>query len=328
MNMNNSASEAHDDEIDLYDLFRRIGKTLSNWFNAIGRGILTCFFFTIRNILPLAFSLLLGIGLSYLMKWSSKPFYTSEITLRSNAVPNAEMIAILNKLNLLLEEKNIQGLASSLSLSFEDAIKVKDIEAFWVIDKNRDQIPDYVDTKNKHNVYDTLDLRMQDRLTVKAKVFNPEILPVIREGLLSYVGKDPELKLKNEFRLDKADELLARLNYDIKQLDSLQKVKYFEETRNRQPEKGAQMIFLQEQKTQLVYEDIYKLFARKQEIDQEKVLYPEILTVVNDFYQPAKRYNGGLYYGIILIPVTFGFTLFFLIFYRNRKKLREIYQKY
>lgn len=328
MDKQNSTSGTHDDEIDLYDLFRRIGKTLSNWFKAIGRGILACFFFAVRNILPLTFSLLVGIGLSYFLKWSSKPFYTSEITLKSNTVPNSEIISILNKLNLLLKEKNIQGLASSLSLSTENANEVKDIEAFWVVDKNMDQIPDYVDFRNKFDVYDTLNIRMQDRFVVIAKVFNPEVLPVIKDGLLSYVGSDPTLKLRNKFRLDKADELLVRLNYDIEQLDSLQKVKYFEETRNRQPEKGGQMIFLQEQKTQLVYEDIYSLYARKQDLDQQKVLYPEILTVINDFYQPAKRRNGGLYYGIFIIPVTFIIVLIFLIVYRNRKKLHEVYQKY
>jgi len=126
MNKNNSESATHDDEIDLYDLFRRIGKTLSKWFKAIGRGILTSIFFLTRNIIPLALSILLGIGLSYLMKWSSKPFYKSEITLRSNAVPTSEMIAVLNKLKLLLKEKNIQGIESSLSLSKENVVLISD----------------------------------------------------------------------------------------------------------------------------------------------------------------------------------------------------------
>jgi hypothetical protein len=326
--MNNSTTETRDDEIDLYDLFRRIGKTLSNWFKAIGRGILISLTFVLKNILPLFLSLVLGTGLSYLMKWSCKPFYTSEILLRSNTVPNSEMIPILNKINLLLKEKNIKGLESLLSLSSESANSIKDIQAFWIIDQNNDQTPDYTDFKNRFNVYDTLNARMQDRLVVRAKVFDPKVLPALKDGLLSYVGNDPVLKLRNEFRLRKTEELIVRLNYDIEQLDSLQKVKYFEETRNRQPEKGGQMIFLQEQKTQLVYEDIYNLYAKKQELEEGKVLYPELMTIINDFYQPVKRHNGGFFYGKFIIPATFGLVLIFLIFYRNRKKLQEIYQKY
>ncbi len=32
------SKSAADDEIDLLDLFRRMGKTISKWFNAIGNG--------------------------------------------------------------------------------------------------------------------------------------------------------------------------------------------------------------------------------------------------------------------------------------------------
>jgi hypothetical protein len=328
MNKNNTASETHDDEIDLYDLFRRIGKTFSNWFRALGRGFLICMVFLLKNFIPLSFSILAGIGFSYFSKWSSKPFYTSEITLKSNAVPNAEMIAKLNTLSLLVKEKNIIGLTDALSLTENKAVSIKDIETFWVIDRNIDGVPDYVDVRNKYDVYDTIDARMQDRFVLRAKVFDPQNLTAIRDGLLSYVVSDPVLNSRNEFRLKQADEMIVRLNYDIEQLDSLQKVKYFEETRNRQPERGGQMIFLQEQRTQLIYEDIYNLYARKQALDQQKELFPDILTIINDFYQPAKRQNGGLYYGIFIIPVTFIVVLIFLIIYRNRKSLGEVYQKY
>jgi len=310
-------SKATDDEIDLLDLFKRMGKTISKWFNTIGTAFLVSGIFLIKNMISLLFSILIGIGISYIVKWVTKPFYVSEVTFRSNVVPNAEMLSHINKLGYLLEQKNYSQVSSALGLGPENNRQIIDLEGFWVVDRNNDSIPDFIDYHNRHDVYDTLNVRMKDRFVIRVKVRDPGSLPRIRDGIVYYGNSNEVFKRKNELRLKQYDELLARIDYDILQLDSLQKVKYFEETRNRIPENGGQMIFLQEQKTQLVYDNIYLLYDRKQNIETEKSLYPEIISLVNDFYQPLKRFNGGFYYGQIIIPVVFGLMLLYLIYYRN-----------
>jgi len=328
MSKNSLSDEIRDDEIDLLELFRSIGRTIMKWLRVIGTGLLVVIVFFIRNIIPLIFSVIIGAGLSYLLKWTTKPVYLSQITLRSNAVPNAEMISYFSKLSVLIKEENYNGISSSLSLPPDKAQMISEIKAFWVIDNNKDKIPDYIDYRNRFNVYDTINARMQDRFVAEVSVSDPKTLPDIRDGFLLYSKQNISFWEQNEFRLRKADELLTRLNYDIKQLDSLQKVKYFEETRNRQPDKGGQMIFLQEPKTQLIYDDIYNLYEKKQTLDKEKDLYPDILTVISDFYQPVKRHNGGSYYGKVVIPACFGLTLIFLVIRKNRKKIHELLKKY
>ncbi len=328
MSSTDPGKEIHSDEIDLRDLFKRMGHTLSGWFKAIGRAILISFVFLLRNILPLILSLMAGIGISYALKWSTKPVFISEITLRSNTVPVADMISNINQLDLLLREKNYNGVASALSISPDEALKINEIKALWVIDRNYDSIPDFVDYRNSHNVYDSVNVRMTDRFVIQAEVGEPGEIPKMKDRLFAYVNKNSVYQRQNEFRLRMIDELLVRLNYDIEQLDSLQKVKYFEETRNMKPDKGGQMIFLQEHATQLVYNDIYSLYSRKQVLDEQKNLHNQILSVINDFYQPVKRHNGGWYYGRIVIPVCFTLTLIFLVLRRNRKKISEILGKY
>ena len=329
MSKNPELKKANNDEIDLLDLFGKMGKTLTKWFKAAGNGLLVSIIFLIRNFATLLVSVVLGVFISYIFKWSTSPSYVSEITLKSNTVPNAEMISYINRLKLFLKEENYTGVASSLSITQEEADRISDIEAFWVIDMNFDSIPDFADYRNNHNVYDTINVRMKDRFVVRVRLKDPHDIPQMKDRLISYVNNNPVFRQQNDFRLKMTDELLTRLNYDIKQLDSLQKVKYFEETRYMQPpEKGGQMIFLQEHTTQLVYGDIYALYTRKQELDQEKSLHPDILTVISDFYQPLKRYNGGTYYGKTVIPVCVGLTLLYLIFLRNRRKFREVYKKY
>ena len=316
------------DEIDLLDLFRRMGKGIANMSRAIGRVTLISIVFMLRKWLPLGISLCAGIGLSYLMKFSSEPFYTSNMIIRNNAAPIADVMNYVNRLHTYCEEDNREALSATLSMESGQIDNILDISAHWIIDRNRDGIPDYTDFKDKHDVYDTIDIMMRDRFDVRVRIKSSQELTTIREGLIAYINSDSLFQLRNRVRLKQDRELLARYSYDIEQLDSLQKVKYFEETRNRQPQSGGQMIFLQEQRTQLVYPDIHSLTRSKQNIDSEIELYDDIVTVLSDFSIPARRDNGGLYYGIKIIPILFFGTLLLLILIHNRKKIREVFEKY
>lgn len=328
MSENTTNKNVRDDEIDLLDLFKRMGRTLTSWFRALGRAFLITTVFLLKRWFPLGLSIVAGIGASYLLKTTSASFYTSDMTLRSNAVPNSELIAYINRLYTFCLEENSIALSDALSVKPASVGNINDICAFWVIDQSKDGIPDYIDYKNNHDVYDTTNIRMQDRLDIRVKIKSPQELGLIRNGIVTFIQRDSLFQQRNRVRLRQNLELLTRLDYDIMQLDSLQKVKYFEETRNRQPQNGGQMIFLQEQKTQLVYTDIYSLYARKQALESERDLYKGIVTVLSEFSLPARRDNGALYYGKIIIPVFFFLTLLILIVLSNRKKLEEIYKKY
>jgi hypothetical protein len=210
----------------------------------------------------------------------------------------------------------------------ESVKNISDISAFWIIDQSRDGIPDYVDYKGNHSPSDTNNVRMQDRLNIRVKINYPLDLNSVRDGIIKFIENDSLFQQRNRVRLKQNHDLLVRLSYDVLELDSLQKVKYFEETRNMKPGSGGQIVFMQEQKTQLVYNDIYFLYARKQNLESERDLYKGIVTILSDFSLPTKRDNGAMYYGKSIIPFFFLITLLILILTANRRKLQEIYQKY
>jgi hypothetical protein len=238
------------------------------------------------------------------------------------------MIEYLNRLHFFCKEGNRKALQDAISVSRQQVTNIIDISAFWVIDKKNDGIPDYVDYKNSFGVYDTIDVRMQDRLDIRVRSKSPQELSLVRNGILLFIEKDSLFQQRNRVRLRQNLELLSRLDYDILQLDSLQKIKYFEETKTRQPQGGGQMIFLQEQKTQLIYPEIQTIYARKQALESERDLYSGIVTVLSEFSIPARRENGTLYYGKQIIPLFFCLTLLLLILLANRRKLEEVYKKY
>jgi hypothetical protein len=328
MSEENKRRDSKNDEIDLLDLFARMGRGIGNMLQAIGSALLYIIFFLLRKWLWLGLSVALGIGASFLIKLSTERLYSSDVILRSNTIDNSDMIAYINKLHTYCREANFTELAAALSVEQEKVDFIKDIQAYWVIDRGDDDIPDYVDFKNRHNVLDTVNVRMQDRFVVRVKTLIPKELSSIREGIVSYIKKNELYQRQNDLRLQQNEILLSRFDYEIDQLDSLQKVKYFEESRRLMPREGGQMIFLQENRTQLLHDDIYSLIQRRQTIETEITIYSDLITLISDFTPPAKAENGALYYGKVVIPVFFVLAILLLLLFDNRKHLREVYKRY
>ena len=336
----NSKNNVKDEEIDLLDLFRRMGLTLNRWIHALVKAFLISFVFLLRRWLPLGLSIAAAIGVSYMMKSTSASFFNSDLVFRNNLVlmdklkmrdnsgTTAELISKINKLHTFCLDNNSEALSEALSMTSESVKNISDISAYWIIDQSRDGIPDYVDYKGSHNVYDTINIRIQDRMDVRVIIHSPQDLNKVREGIINFIDSDSLFQQRNKLRLIQNKELIKRLDYDILQLDSLQKVKYFEETRNMKPKSGGQIVFMQEQKTQLVYNDIYQLYDRKQSLELQSDLYKGVFTVLSDFSLPIRRDNGVMYYGKSMIPIFFFLTLIILIAVANRKNLYEIFKKY
>jgi len=339
-NTTRSSKDVRDDEIDLLELFRRIGRTIGKWFNVLLKGFLISLVFLIRNWLPLLVSIIAGVAISYVLKSNSSSFYTSDLVLRNNMAKiaektrrdisgtTAELLSKINKLHLFCQEGNSVSLSKALLFKQDSINGISDISAFWIIDLNKDGIPDNVDYKGNHNVYDTINVRMQNILNVRVKISSGIDLNRVRDGIIKFIEDDSLFQQRNRLRLKQNREMLTRLNYDIKQLDSLQKVKYFEETRNLKPGNSGQTIFMQEQNTQLLYNDIYKLYEQKRDLEAENDLYQNIVTVINDFSMPTIRENDLMFYGRRIIPRLFTITLIILVLFANRKKLYETYKKY
>jgi hypothetical protein len=328
MSKESKHSEKKSEEIDLLDLINRMGRSLRNWLNAIGRAILYLFFFMLRKWLWLGLSIGVGIGISYSLKFSTERLYSSELTLRSNTIPNSDIITYVNKLHTFTQEANLTELAEALSVDQAKVLYINDIQAFWVIDRGRDGIPDYVDFKDKYNVMDTLNVRMSDRFVIRVKTSIPQELSVIRDGIIAFVKKNQFFQQQNDLRLRQADAMLARIDYDVEQLDSLQRIKYFEESRKLLPNEGGQMIFLQEHRTQLLHDDIYGLISQRQELEIMQTIFSDLITILSDFTPPAKAENGALYYGKVVIPLLFALALILLFIIDNWKRLREVYRRY
>jgi hypothetical protein len=313
-----------DDEIDLMDLFRRMGRTLTKWFNALIRAFLISVVFLVRRWLPLGLSIVIGLIASYFSEKTSVSQFTADLILRSNTVPSSDLITYINR----LKHYNSDEISKALLLNSNESSNLVGIGAYWVIDNRKDQIPDYVDYENKFNLNDTGSVRMSDRLDIRVIIQEPKELNHVRNGIIKFIENDTLFQQKNRLRSKQNFDMLSRVNIDILQLDSLQKVIYFEETRSRKPQNGGQMVFLQEQKTQLLYNDMYALYRKKESLESEINLYGGLTTILNEFTRPLNRDNGIMYYAKDYVPKFLVVTLLGLIILANRKRLLDIYRRY
>jgi hypothetical protein len=326
-------------EIDLIDLFNRVARTIGNWLRFAGRAVLVTVFFLLRKWVPLTLSIIAGLAVSFALKKASNSLFSSDLVFRNNLAQinyvtnrdltgtTADIIQRFNRLHTFCEEGNLTALSAALGESEAVIRNIVDISAFWIIDLNKDGTPDYVDYRNNHDVYDTTNIRMPDRLNIRVRIKEPQELKNLQSRLFSYINNDSLFQQRNRLRIEQNRELLRRYTYEIEQIDSLQKVKYFEETR-RNPDRGSQMIFLQENRTQLFYNDIFSLYRSKQDVETELNLHKAVMTVISEFPYPSRRVNGIVYYAKKWVPVVFLLTLLAIILLENRKKLVEISREY
>jgi len=142
MGKESKSENRQNDEIDLLDLFNRMGRSVRRGLNALGRAFLYTLVFMLRKWLWLGLSVLVGIVISYSLKYSTERLYSSDITIRSNTVSNSDMIAHINKLHTFSSEDNLTELATALSVDPGKVRYINDIQAYWVIDQGSDGIPD------------------------------------------------------------------------------------------------------------------------------------------------------------------------------------------
>ena len=74
------------------------------------------------------------------MNKTSDPYYQSNLTLRSNAISNQQIILTLERMGEYADEQNYTALSKELKLSIDQASQVRSLESFWFYDIDKDGI--------------------------------------------------------------------------------------------------------------------------------------------------------------------------------------------
>ncbi len=310
---------SHNDEIDLLQLFRSFGDFIVRIFSGFFNLILKILLFSLKKWVYLLLAVILGVIGSFLLTKTQESIYYSSLVLKSNAVPNQEMISYINRLENLTSRANYPILANLLGISREDAEKINAIQAYWFIDKNKDGIVDGSDMDNRF-LADTNVNKVGWKFGIKAIVTDPAVFNKITSGIIYYVSSNNYFNRMNKLRLDNLKEIIMQTGKEVEKLDSLQKKEYYmleDAARLRE----GQLVFTNDPEIQLFHEDLLTLVKDKQRSQKELTIHSEIISLLENFVITQKPTNNIMFYVRKLVPVFIGLAYLLALFITYRKRI-------
>ena len=224
-------------------------------------------------------------------------------TRKDNLTYKVNAIALLNGPTIQQFDQVFAPLKSEKMIPGEMAIAhyvadkhARGFETFRVIDCLHDNVPDYIDFKNRSTATDTTKVQMHDRLCIQFLLKSRDfiLLPAIEEAVLDYLNADPVLQQAYKPYLANLQEEAAFNHRQAQKLDSLTSCYYYQSASTTMPGvySGNGVAFYGERKIKLFLEDIYKQHEHMQRVDHRLQLATAPVTLENHFAIDQKPVNG------------------------------------
>lgn len=286
-------TEKRNDEIDLIEVFQKIGNAIVKLFNSFLFLLYRILLFFIRRAILIGVILILCLTFGVFKYKTSPSYYSSTLEAYSNAMSSIDMINYVNNLHELFLEDNTIGLQNKLGISEDKLEEIKDVKAYKVVDFDMDGIPDLIDFEEDYETSDSIISR--NRFAVKVEVFNQESFPIIQESILSFIDQNKYIKERNTIRKRQLNELITKLDFEISSLDSLKKKEYFTKEEEAKTQTG-QILVMNEIETQLYHPQIIALYKEKQRLEETLELRTEPITIIQDFSTLSVTENNLMFY--------------------------------
>ncbi|MDR1699404.1 MAG: hypothetical protein LBR75_06240, partial [Prevotellaceae bacterium] len=218
-------------ELDLLDLLSLITKAIGSFFKNVLKYFLLTIVFSFKKALYFIPFLLIGIGVAFFLTMPNKRIYRAEVILHINdgdAFMFNSITDALNSsyLNVPEQQKDIASLAKMMNTTPEIAASLKKIEAFYLIDLNKNGTVDYVDYK-RNFVEDTSHVVVRNQMAIRFESSNPANFYAIRDGFMYYLDTNSFLSKQRDTRQSQDREYVKFLTAEIAKLDSLRNIEYF-----------------------------------------------------------------------------------------------------
>ena len=278
------------EEIDLIELFNKIGNSIKKGVMWIINRLQDFVLLLIRKSIWIILFSIIGAFVGYSFFKATPRYYSSEMVAISNTLNNNYIVSSINLLDDLFKGANHSIAANYLEIPVEQAKKIKSIGAYYGIDVNKDGIADYIDFKKTFNPKDTSIRRLSDFFYVKLEVYSESVFGSARDGIKKYINKNNFIIENNQVRIAQSEELIKSIELEIKKLDSLQKIQYFEIPKS-QKANNTQMVVLNEKEMKLYHEQILALQQQKLRLQKDITINKDPITVVQDFTPLSKAEN-------------------------------------
>jgi hypothetical protein len=197
----NTPKQNAPDEIDLVVIFGYI----RSFFRSILRSINYTLLAIGNNFLIVAFIVLAGLGLSYLVFYTTKPFYTSSMTLMLANIRNEFIKDQLDKLSIMIGESNVEAVADRLDISPEAAKQIREMK-FSNLDEERVE-EDSVLTGSPFRI----ELSLYDR----------ELFDSMEPAITNFLENNRYFAKQKRIKQRQIENMISKLGGEISSIDSM-----------------------------------------------------------------------------------------------------------
>jgi hypothetical protein len=191
------------DEVDLYFIYTKFGDLL----RGIGRSISGFFRVLLRYKWVLLIFTLLGSGIGYLTYNSTKPYYTSSMTLVLAEIRNQFVENQLQRLSIMIQEDNYEAVAEDLDISLEAAKQIKEMNF-----SNLDQEMIAEDSVLTGSPFE-----------IELSVYNSEYFNSLEPAIANYLESNRYFSKQKLIRQREMERMISKLKEDITAMDSVKK---------------------------------------------------------------------------------------------------------
>lgn len=189
------------DEIDLRTVFNKLG--------SFARGIRNYFAYLFHVIksrfLLLLFCTLIGAGIGYLLYYTTKPYYTSSMTLVLAQIRNEFVEDQLIKLSIMIDDNNFETIADRLDISEEQAKDIKGM-TFYNLDQER-IAEDSILTGSPFKI--------------ELSLYNSALFPVMEVALVDYLQSNRFFAKQRRIRQTQIQNMIGKLKSEVNSIDSV-----------------------------------------------------------------------------------------------------------
>jgi hypothetical protein len=323
------------DEVDLKEFFRWLG----NGFSRLGNGLLYSLA-SLRNLFfqnrlfflgVIVIGLALGAVYSELLK---KEYYKSTLVLSCDYLNTQILASTIEKLNLLCQEKDREGLAQLLDIDNSTALNVYKFEFQPFVSEDdvvemevlREQLNNVAADKKDvvEKVIAKLEIENKNAYRITALVYNPDIVKPLEKAIVNYFNSNPYIKRRIEINHANLKSRKTKLVQESNKLDSLKKV-LFENYQNLgKTSRGSGNVFLGEEKLANPL-DVFTADMKLNEdiLDIDKALYLKPDFELVDGFTTFKQPESASLVKILFISFWVSFVMGYLIIgaWRLDKKL-------
>jgi len=307
------------EEIDLLYLFLKLGEFIKKSVLELVKFIISILIFLLQRWYFIAIAIFLAILSAFILDKTSDPYFQSHLTLRSNATQNQPIISYLDRLGEYAGEQNHAALAEELNISIEEANEIKGIDAYWYFDIGNDGIFDGLDV-DREFLSDTSIVKIDSVFNISAKVYEPDVLGNLENGLMYYLENNSFLKSLNKQRIANLEAQANQIEYEIEKLDSLQKREYYTNQDDLRQKEG-QIVFTSENEVRMYHFQMFQLLKLKQDCERDLNIYGGVVTLLEGFSNPLKPENGIVQSVKKIIWYYLGFALILAAIIKFRRKI-------